>query len=522
MPSHIYPVPEVERSVLRPSILSVIRDVLHQTQLTDKEVVVNMLGDSESVPVPGSTINSPQTLEPNRLSSDESVTIEVEYADDDYQAMVVRQQDNHPIFHDPKLQIEVKPIYARVDIQATVRYVGPSRSAANRWLNNIRRRCAQSQFVYHHTVGYHYPVPVIITEYLGRFQQMRLGSPTNQGDFGEWLKQNMTTRWDIVNNMLGNKPALAIVETQTNIQGLFDFGLEPKPGAKNDSNAGSWVVEFGYEFSLQRPDSMVFTYPLVIGNQMIPVELIAKTMPDNMYSYQRYQGMVAEAFNAITNEHHSASMVPHYGVKYPYFDDWYPVNKQANYVALTSTLITVDTSDPTNVANLSDLSDSFSFTDDFLSYMKVSGKKMFTQYDSIFLIKVHRWDQYGGADSLRLEPDLTVRTAFDMNPDDMWHICVYMLANPLFLSDDGWDDLLNNCAVFRAWYATIFGWERALKIRCNTDGTVNEDDLEDELDKVKDETGGKGDGNTSIIDDTLIAKAIGQYTIITHRGESNA
>ena len=154
--------------------------------------------------------------------------------------------------------------------------------------------------------------------------------------------------------------------------------------------------------------------------------------------------------------------------------------------------------------------------------MKSAGKKMFTQYDSIFLIKVHRWDQYGGPNSLRIEPDLTVRTAFDMNPDDMWHICVYMLANPLFLSEDGWDDLLNKCGVFRAWYATIFGWERALKIRCNTDGSINEDDLEDELDKVKDETGGKGDGNTSIIDDTLIAKAIGQYTIITHRGESNA
>lgn len=489
MASHVYPIPEVHRSVTRPITIELIRQVLKMTGLNPNLFRTKMTGYADAVPVPGTTLDDTKDIGKVRLSTDEKLTIEIKEEDVGDLITPVRYPDNNPVFHDTDLKIMMKPVLSLSKVTVSVVINVPSKVRAFNWLAEVKRRIYQAQMTNYHTITYHYPIPKPFVYYLIEMHRMREAVEPLNESFGEWVARCFTNRWTVISNIEGHERLFAIQEKQTNIYGWFDFEFEPQKPEKESDNAGGWQIQFDYSFHYQRPDSMVFAYPLVIHNQLLPVEMISTELLEHRSTYNGYQGLTGSSYDKLVFHNNRHGMTEPEGIPDPPFDDWFPPKGPHEYIQLARTLIMVDPNDKTNVASLEDFSESFAFKDIILEYMRDVNAKMLTRYKSIFHIQFYRWDSLIGPPDITIGRDLNLNTTFDMPLTDMWHVVISVLANPLLLDEDGWQDITDRCDVFHEWFTGLFGDKYANIIKCNTDNTVNNDDLTKVIDDMKKDVG---------------------------------
>lgn len=494
MASHVYPIPEVHRSVTRPVTMDIIREVLQMTGLKPDQFRTKMVGYSESVPVPGSTLDDKDDLSPNRLSTDEKLTLEVKEEDVEMNTTPVRYPDQVPIFYDKDLKITMKPVLSLTKSTVSVVITVPSRVRAHNWLMEIKRRIHQSQLTNYHTVDYHYPIPRPYIYYLVKMHEMREAVEGLNEDFGQWLKRCMNIDWTVIAAQDGGETMIAVQEKQTNILGWYDFEFEPEKPEKDSDNAGGWTIRFDYIFHYQRPDSLVFSYPLVIHNQMLPIEMIHIDNKDHRATYPTYAGATQATYDKLAFSINKQGYTVASGIPEPYFDDWMPVTQPRDHIQLARTLVTIDPSDLRWVISLDDFSASFDFKPSIVRFMKENMNKMLVQYKSIFHIKLYRWESEIGYPDVNIDSNLKLSTSFDMPLTDMWHVVFYICANPLMLDPDAWEDIKKNCDVFHEWFEGLFGDAYANKIRCNADNTVNEEDLDEVIKDMIESAGPDGNG----------------------------
>lgn len=519
MASHVLPVPEVHRSVTRPITMDIIREVLDLAGLKPNQFRTKMVGYADAETVPGSTLDE-KDIPPNRLSSDEKLVMEIREEDVDMNITPVRYPNRNPIFHDTDLKIMMKPVLCLVKATVSVVITVPSRVRAHNWLMEIRRGIHQGKMTNYHTVDYHYPLPKPITFYLLQMHQMREAVEPLNESFGEWMKRCFVNRWTIVSNLGGHERLFAVQERQTNIHGWFNFDFEPEKAEKDSDNAGGWNIQFDYTFHYQRPDSIVFAHPLVIHNQMLPIEMINTVVPDHLETYDGYAGLMDTAYSNIVARGNKYGMWDSPGIPEPIFDDWFAKQEPLYHLQLCRTLTIVDPSDRRWALSLDDWSGNFEFKPEILRFMKDVKSKLVKEFYCVFHIKLHRWDSVIPGDQLEVDGNLKLSTKFDMKLTDMWHVVTYILTDPFKLHPDGWDDILKNCDVFHEWFAGIFGNKYANAIRCNTDNTVNRDDLDKVLEELKKQTnGGKDEPKVFIgLPQTAEKYQVG-YTIIAKKNK---
>lgn len=497
MASHIYPIPEVHRTVTRPITMDIIREVLQITGINPDDFRTKMLGFADAESVPGSTIDDTKE-NTSRLATDEKLTMEIAEEDVGDNITAVRYPNHAPVFVDKDLRILMKPVLTLSKATVSVVINVPSRVRANNWLVEVKRRVYQNQMTNYHTVDYHYPIPKPYTYYLLKMHEMRESVEGLNESFGEWMKRCFTNRWTVVSNLAGHESLLAIQERQTNIYGWFDFDFTPTQPEKTAENPSGWEIRFDYTFHYQRPTAMVFNYPLMIHNQLLPVEMIDTEQKDDISTYSTYQGLTADAYDNIVFENNKHGMTISTGVVEPYFDDWLPPKEPAHYYQLARTLIAIDPQTPRWALSLDDVSGYFNFKPNILEFMKKVNNKMLRPGDSIFNVRLFRWDSIIGYPDVYIDSDLRLMTNFDMKLTDMWHVGIYVIGNPLKLNPEGWGDIMDDCGVFHEWFEALFGTKYKDKIRCICDENghcvVNPDDLEDVLDDMKDETGDNGNG----------------------------
>lgn len=520
MASHVIPIPEVHRTVTRPITMDIIREVLDITGINPDDFRTKMVGFSDAETVPGSTIDVKDKT-PNRLSSDEKLVMEIREEDVDMNITPVRYPNRNPIFHDTDLKIMMKPVLSLVKATVSVVVTVPSRVRAHNWLMEIRRRIHQGKLTNYHTVDYHYPLPKIITYYLLQMHTMRESVEPLNEDFGTWMKRCFTNRWTVVSNLNGHERLFAIQEKQTNIYGWFNFEFEPEKAEKESDNAGGWNIRFDYTFHYQRPDSIVFAYPLVVHNQLLPIEMIHTERDEHRSTYRGYSGLMDTAYDNIAFKVNKYGMFSPPGIPEPLFDDWIPEHEPLNHIQLSRTLTTVDISDKRWALSLDDISSVYVIKPTVLRFMRDVKNKLLKEYSSVFHVKLHRWNSLIGFEHLEIDDNLRVKTLFDMELTDMWHVVIYVLVNPLLLSPDGWVDIIKNCDVFHEWFSSIFGDKYANAIRCNTDNTVNLDDLDKVLDEIKKQVSSKDDLKVFIGVPQTTEKYSAGYTILAlkNKGE---
>lgn len=510
MASFIYSIPSVERTITRPVAIDILRDVLRITNLNPNDFRIKMLGSANGEKIqngyltedvdaldlnPDGTNRVDSKL--NRLSTDKVLTLEVENTIVGDLTTPVRYHDHLPIFTDKALKIMVRPVYSEVETKLSVVLSVRDKVEANNWLQEIKRRLYQAAISNLHSIEYYYIVPHVITKGLYELHKLRENVAPYNEDLGHYFKRCFVENYDIITDTAGNNHITVIREKQVNVLGFFDFDFEPEQPEKNDDNAGGWNARFTYTIRYQRPDNLVFDYPLMIHNQLIPEEMIRFERTDHYYTYNTRTGFTNKNMQEIAIQGNKHGMKISEGIPEPLFDDWVPEQSPYRHIQLSRSLIAINENDKRSLIDINDFAESFEFKPEIQRWFRKTGNSVFSQKDNPFYITLHSSTTTLPDSSMTIDNDLMIKSKEALDIREMYHICVWVLTDLGLLSPKGWKDLLDNCDVMHEWLESVYPGTGVEKIRCNLDNTVNIDDFKewwDGLPDTDDITGGLPNG----------------------------
>lgn len=292
MPVVSTPLPEVDQNITRPVVLDVVRQIKDITGIPE-DTPVNYIAQGEARSQYGSTAASQDDT--TRLAGGRMVTIEVEerYEEGYFATNAGHRPEQLPDFHDSRLGIVIKPIYAYCDFDIVFTYKTPSRNEALRWRDDAQFKASQMRDVILHELTYHYLLPNPFWTLLKHLYDLRETQGGYNQTFDEYVMNHLTTRATQVTTLDGTIQRTAIRETQMRVQGMFDFQAQPEKQEKNDK--GNWEVHFTYHFGFSKPIASSMRYPIVVHNQLIDEKFI----PTLAIDHERSQARMALSTNAL-------------------------------------------------------------------------------------------------------------------------------------------------------------------------------------------------------------------------------
>lgn len=487
MASFIYSIPSIERTITRPVSIEILRDVLKITNLNPNDFRVKMLGSANGEKIQNGYLTEDNENDshhrpdnkPNRLSTDKLLTLEVENTIVGDLVTPVRYHDHLPIFTDKALKIMVKPVYSEVETKMSVILSVRDKVEANNWIQEIKRRLYQSAISNLHSIEYYYIVPHVITQGLYNLHKLRENIAPYKEDLGHYFKRCFVENYDIITDIADNNHILVIREKQVNVLGFFDFDFEPEQPEKNDDNAGGWNIRFTYTIRYQRPDNLVFDYPLMVHNQLIPESMIRFERTDHYYTTNTRTGFTNKNLQDIAIQGNKHGMKITEGIPEPLFDDWLPEQSPYRHIQLSRSLIAINETDRQSLIDISDFAESFEFKPEIQRWFRKTKNMIFTQRDNPFYFTLHTSTKTLPDNNMIINDGLLIVSKTPLDLREMYHVCVWVLTDISLLSPDGWRELINNCDVTHEWLLSIYPNTGVEKIRCNLDNTINIDDFKE-------------------------------------------
>lgn len=409
MPKVFLPVPEVDKSITRPVVLDIVRQVMDITNIS-KDTNILFLGDAKSTRQAGSDVGADQ-LNNTKISASEQIAIEVaeSYNNDYLGTMAIAQTEQIPIFIDNDLGVVLKPIYGSHVFEISFRYRSPSRTKAKAWRDEIYMRVNQMRDVNLHSATYHYSIPTGLFGILKEIHRLRENVAGYNQDFDTYFHENMTTRVTEATTLNGSSTQFVIAEKQMRIQGLFGFTESPEK-ANMGGETDMWITEFTYKVTFDIPLGVHMVYPIMIHNQLLDDRYIAPTSEDDEKHDKAFShSLKALHFFEVPQDikRHQAFAA---AVQIPENDDWLPDNAPPQMHGIIHALCQVDTSDDKYLLNLRELGD-YSIDEDILEYFAKEEYKYLTlPYKSIYHISMYRFRFLTTDRNLSVDKDLKVMT----------------------------------------------------------------------------------------------------------------
>lgn len=418
MPNISFTVPETHISVTRPIVLEIVKQVCEITKIS-RDIPIYFPDEVEAVAQKGSTLSDTNVKDNTRLTYDSNIQIVVKEAYNEGMILstMVTKTENPPVFLDNDSLVLIRPVYSSTDVEISFKYSSNSKTNAERWVDDIRMRTSMMREINLHKVSYHYPLPDTFIKILAEIYKLRENDefePYNQS-FSEYIQTYSSTRLTSVANQVGNNVSLAISETQTRIQGLFDFDIAPEKSTR-DGQSTNWVANFVYKFRYDKPISVNMTYPVMISNQVIPITIVPAPPSidydnDKLSFSQSLNDLHKFEKNEIVNQYY----LPAGLVKIPSFDEFIPSSTHTKIEMILTLLCSVDPSDRRMLFNLNDL-DQFELDEDVLNFIKdVEWRYLSKPYMSILNLSVFRNFNLASHNQLQVSSNLDVKTTWDMS-----------------------------------------------------------------------------------------------------------
>jgi hypothetical protein len=451
MPSVSTTLADIEQSVARPIIFTIINQVFDITGLS-KDTEVIYAGVRNIVRAPGTTIDD-EGAKDAKFQAGRMTFVEV---DETYNPAAMQEIHTHsfehiPVFEDIALRFSLRPIYTTSDVEIKIRYRSNSETEVRRWQAEMLLKASRGQDVNLHTVEYSYPLPYGFMMLANDVWGLREAVAGYGQSFKEYLLSHSTDRLTVLSNQAGEYGHLAVKEKQTRIQGFFDFvGVPEKPS--RDEESGTWEINFVYKFNYQRPDAVFVHYPVSVHNQLIPhryVEHIGSE-PDPFFQNKVYSKSYAalNRFEADTLSMHVRS--PNPIIKIPAYDDFKPTNIAPGTASIITALCFIE-EDKRTLLDLNDL-DEFVIDQDVVVFLRAEYPYMTKLYHSVFHIALY-CEEYPMVDgSIEVTPELVVKATKDLDPRKVYHLRISMMAEVQMLVQSALDRL----ALFPKAFTKIF------------------------------------------------------------------
>jgi len=423
MPNLIIPIPVTLDSVSRRVAKSVIDNVMRITNI-DQTTRVEIRGEQGMASQPGSEIEDKGIT--NRFIHEGRVMVSFRetYVDTEVINAEVRHPYAQPIFSDPSIGVMIKPIYSNTEMELNFTYRAKSKQEAIVWRDDVKVRMGDNRQSHLHEVDYHFPVPGFCAKLLMHIHSLRENVAGYGESLGEYLKRHYTKRATVLVNQAGDleNSLLVIAEKQLGVQGWFDFDL-PVEEEKNEEGP-SYLIQFNYKFSYNKPVEVNVLYPQVVHNQLISTDfLVTRPRTEDPLQLPTYK---SDYRFALDHFDYLARIPPRAigGVAIPAFDEWIPKQIVPYTTTFMSIMVVFEAKDLNLVIGSKEIQD-IGFEPDILQFMRVAGSKMVTLGRCPIHFSLFRGDEYiadGDLDVVVMDHAFEIRTKTPVDLRQNYHL----------------------------------------------------------------------------------------------------
>lgn len=428
MPKLYLPLPEVEKSITRPVVMDIVRQIIDITN-SSKDTRILFLGDARSSAQVGSTVGANIT-ENTKISSSEQMYIEVNevYNENYLGTMAHAQTEQIPIFIDEYLGVVIKPIYTSRVFDITFRYRNPSKNRAKAWRDDIYMHVNQLRDVNLHVANYHYGIPLAYQVLLKEIHRLRENVSGYNESFDEYFLTNATTRFTQATTLDGSRSQYVVAERQRRIQGMFNFSGAPEK-EQMGGDTSLWLTDFTYKVTLDVPTGAHMEYPIMVHNQLLDDKYIPKEPEDDrLHDDARSHSLRALHHFEVPRDIQRANPYEP-PVKIPEHDDWLGDNAPPGMYPLVSALCQVDVQDNTYLLHLDELGE-YHIDPEILEYFKkVEYRYLTLPFKSLYHVAHYRFKFLSTDRNVSVDSNLKVTTKKELSLRENNRICLFLLTD---------------------------------------------------------------------------------------------
>lgn len=416
MPMIQLPIPDINRTVLRPLVMAVVRDIMARTMI-GPDTQIKYAGPLGQLIQPGSTTVGKDEGNRAQFGSQPAIIVEVEerLVEDEASVNNVHRLNNPPVFIDNELGIYMRHDTAFHEVQLSLTIRHPDEVTAQRWKDDIRYRLRAGKLVFSHSVKWYTHMDQIIMLLLKEIHELRENVKGYGDSYDAYLadhfgpKVQLLTTMEPSNEADERRNAIVYAESVGNIRGWFDFPLtsEKADKADNDKNFETRIV---YTFQFDKPTNWNFTYPITVHNQMLSDTWRRDGLAGDEENKIPIRSMMNETLEYFRMSK-VANEVSEYEacIQIPRFDDFIPAFEVTKTRAIWNALIQLDQEEPGGLLlDLHDMGD-YAFSDTILAFLKGEAPFMNEKFKSVFQIYLYERDHLlDASEYLHITEDLKI------------------------------------------------------------------------------------------------------------------
>lgn len=430
-------IPETYEAITRPAAMDIVRMVGRIMQMPS-ETEILFAGNTDQALQSGATLNYEGA--PSKLPSGSRIRVSVSESTEEQGVLSENSfQENAPTcFLDKCLGVRLRPIYTSCVMTLRFEVQSRARDQAEKLRDQYRMRTSMGRQQLLHALTYHYGIPDKEMELLNVIYGLRENVAGYGDTFEQWLRQHASPRLTQITTLSGGSPSWVFGERQVSVQGTFDFRIAPEAPDKNDEN-GMYTYPIEYRVRYDKPIGMSMDYPLVVHNQLIPdkyhgKKTVAGWLPDPYSQGKLYSDKTTEIFTKMILDKTLRNHKLLDGVRWPAFDDWVPAAVPQHTSSCYVAMIAVDPTNPTDVADLSQL-EGVKIDGDIWQYMASCGPDLGVINLSAIHVSVYRNNVWIGDEAIQVSPDLKVSTVNPMSPRDQYHLRIAVMNDLTLLPE---------------------------------------------------------------------------------------
>lgn len=428
MPTVLLPVPETHESITRPVAFNAARQLLEVTGLP-KDTSILITGADRQAVMKGSKLGEEETGV-NTFKQTDRFRIDVTetYLEQHALTSAVTRSENVLVFSDEDLGVKIKPAYTHVEVTLNVQYRADDRQSAERWRDDFRARSSMMRDSILHELKYHYPIPKEYLVILGHIHQLREAQAGYGEDLKQWFAQCFTPRITGKTTQAGTHSTLAVNEKQVGVLGRFDFDYVPEKAERND-DAPSWIINFSYTFTYEKPTNCIMEYPLLVHNQLISSRFRDKEHPYDFEKLNNHWSLSRYVFDDVRGAYEWRAPVA--GYRIPHWDDWLPRHVPLGTTTMFNVMLMVDKNDLNAVMSFSDIPDEYEIDPDLLEFIRSEAPWLHLPGESIIHVSLYRDDIPLEPEYLTVDSELNIRSTLALDLRRRYHLRI-SIVNDLF------------------------------------------------------------------------------------------
>lgn len=441
MPVLDFLVNETTQLITRPVVYDIVEQLSKLTGMGENRIVFN--GDENVYRTNGSVYNSDERGALFKTQDMVLITVTEDYNLDMINYTDIRGNEREHLFFDDKLNVFITPTAIPIDVEIQFTMRSPSKLKVSQWRDGSRLRCYKMDDLFFHDITYSYKIDDLIFAILSHVHENRELTDGYGETFEEYFAYNSNGKVKVVSDITNKKSELLISETQSRVQGFFNFdAVADKP--EYDQSTGLWSLSFTYKFCYDKPFSTIVRYPIIVHNNLMPKELVIANNSDYDAFFKtkevgkRLRGLYEFEANTVNQSNYDKDLC----LTIPSYDDFIVEKPYYGTGTILTALCTLE-EDKRTLLNLRELGD-ITIDKDVLDFISNSEYPFINEPGkSPIFIELYINDK-SYTSVLEIDKDLNIKSNIELSNRNEHRIRLSLLLNYGVLSSSSIDRLLNN------------------------------------------------------------------------------